>query len=405
MADINDWQRRSMKKGATPSANSSSKLSGPQGSLHSKIAKPTHACGGQVSMGSMAMGKPAKGYNDGGMVEYFADGGVVSGTKEYDEAIEKYRDEPRYHGYEDFAPSGRVALDTYNRESAKKKDFTSEPGVPRYSKSAAKKAQEAQREYADELQRETRGKIPRARLADGGEVTEEADKQAGLEASKGESVGFFERLKMGNIDEPGSEAYRRFGAGRVREDRAETDRFANRAATVNTERPEPVSAEDIAPAAPKPRAQTSTPEESTVQDLSGPKVAAVAKPVARKPDPGRSVGYDESKAETNRLSAASRPKPLPWADSKSLRKAVPETSQNNDEEQEYRRRVAEDDKRRARGIKLAAGSFFYPQFTYPLLSTIAGKNLGRSIRDSISSEPREQLGFGLADGGLVKRKK
>lgn len=51
-------------------------------------------------------------------------------------------------------------------------------------------------------------------MADGGDVSEASDKAAGLEASKGESVGFLERLRMGNIDDPSSEAYQRFGAGR-----------------------------------------------------------------------------------------------------------------------------------------------------------------------------------------------
>jgi hypothetical protein len=41
-----------------------------------------------------------------------------------------------------------------------------------------------------------------------------SDKERGLEASKDDKVGFFERLRMGNIDDEGSEAYRRFGAGR-----------------------------------------------------------------------------------------------------------------------------------------------------------------------------------------------
>lgn len=53
-------------------------------------------------------------------------------------------------------------------------------------------------------------------LADGGDVDEAAMKQAGLEASKSDSVGLFDRLRMGNIDDPSSEAYRRFGAGRGR---------------------------------------------------------------------------------------------------------------------------------------------------------------------------------------------
>jgi hypothetical protein len=42
-------------------------------------------------------------------------------------------------------------------------------------------------------------------------------KKRGLEMSNKEApVGFFERIRMGNIDEPGSEAYNRFGAGRGR---------------------------------------------------------------------------------------------------------------------------------------------------------------------------------------------
>lgn len=59
--------------------------------------------------------------------------------------------------------------------------------------------------------------------ADGG-LSEAADKAAGLKASAGESVGFFERLRMGNIDDPKSEAYNRFGAGRAKADRDEQSR-------------------------------------------------------------------------------------------------------------------------------------------------------------------------------------
>ncbi|MGA0955631.1 MAG: hypothetical protein ACO3SN_07650 [Burkholderiaceae bacterium] len=49
------------------------------------------------------------------------------------------------------------------------------------------------------------------RFQDGGSAE---DKRRGLEASKSDKVGFFERLRMGNIDDPKSEAYKRFGAGR-----------------------------------------------------------------------------------------------------------------------------------------------------------------------------------------------
>ena len=51
------------------------------------------------------------------------------------------------------------------------------------------------------------------RYQEGGEAEE---KRRGLAASEGEKVGFLERLRMGNIDDPTSEAYRRFGAGRGR---------------------------------------------------------------------------------------------------------------------------------------------------------------------------------------------
>ena len=58
----------------------------------------------------------------------------------------------------------------------------------------------------------------RKRFNEGG-ITEAEDKARGLESSKEDKVGFFERLRMGNIDEEGSEAYRRFGAGRGKAER------------------------------------------------------------------------------------------------------------------------------------------------------------------------------------------
>jgi hypothetical protein len=58
----------------------------------------------------------------------------------------------------------------------------------------------------------------KAKRYQSGGKTEDQYKKEGLESSKGEKVGFFERLRMGNIDNPSSEAYRRFGAGRGRMD-------------------------------------------------------------------------------------------------------------------------------------------------------------------------------------------
>ena len=58
------------------------------------------------------------------------------------------------------------------------------------------------------------------RYQEGGEAE---DKKRGLAASNKEgSVGFFERLRMGNIDDPKSEAYKRFGAGRGQAETAKT---------------------------------------------------------------------------------------------------------------------------------------------------------------------------------------
>ena len=65
------------------------------------------------------------------------------------------------------------------------------------------------------------------RFQEGGET---ADKMAGLAASnKDAPMGFFERLRMGNIDQEGSQAYNRLGAGRAKMDRdAASELAANR---------------------------------------------------------------------------------------------------------------------------------------------------------------------------------
>ena len=65
------------------------------------------------------------------------------------------------------------------------------------------------------------------RFQEGGET---ADKMAGLAASNMDApMGFFERLRMGNIDQEGSQAYNRLGAGRAKMDRdAASELAANR---------------------------------------------------------------------------------------------------------------------------------------------------------------------------------
>jgi hypothetical protein len=72
------------------------------------------------------------------------------------------------------------------------------------------------------------------RYDEGGFIDEATAKQRGLDISnKEEPVGFFERIRAGNIDQPGTEAYNRFGAGRAyaknMDDENEAMRAANRA--------------------------------------------------------------------------------------------------------------------------------------------------------------------------------
>ena len=90
------------------------------------------------------------------------------------------------------------------------------------------------------------------RYEGGGEVMGEMDpmeaaaKKRGLEMSNKEApVGFFERLRAGNIDQPGTEAYNRFGAGRGyaqnMDDENEAMRAANRAPSAPAPSARPLS--------------------------------------------------------------------------------------------------------------------------------------------------------------------
>lgn len=102
------------------------------------------------------------------------------------------------------------------------------------------------------------------RNSGGGSVSDEVynskeyqdDKARGLKASEDDAkVGFFERLRMGNIDDPNSEAYRRFGAGRGEDERWKArpdDGSSDRAEKARLDqRPNPApSAAPVAPSAP-----------------------------------------------------------------------------------------------------------------------------------------------------------
>jgi len=86
------------------------------------------------------------------------------------------------------------------------------------------------------------------KFADGGEVEQEAAyKAAGLAASKDESSGLWDRLKAGNIDAPGSDAYNRWGAGRGRADEAQLGRESKRGMTEDAPTVTPAAEETSAP--------------------------------------------------------------------------------------------------------------------------------------------------------------
>ena len=198
-----DWQRQSFAKGgkpeAAPSQMNPKTWGGPAPSMNSKIAKPTHPCGGMVKGGGMANGGMVRGY------------------------------------------------------------------------------------------------------ADGGEVDESALKAEGMKQSAGESVGFFKRLSMGNIDQEGSEAYNQFGAGRAK---------ASAAAKAIGDEDEAVRssiAADRAKPAPEP-AKAEEPEakygRDSVRDVTPAKAEAPAPAPAPVKTAARTIKPSPVKAEAPKVSLA-----------------------------------------------------------------------------------------------------
>ena len=102
-----------------------------------------------------------------------ASGKSIADEKYDAEAAElrKYRNSKDYGGYEDYAPSGRAAIEAYNKASAGSKELA--PGVDgrqAYSPKGAAAAQKAQRDTMNELKRESRGTVPDEELKKGGKV-------------------------------------------------------------------------------------------------------------------------------------------------------------------------------------------------------------------------------------------
>ena len=104
-----------------------------------------------------------------------------------------------------------------------------------------------------------------------------SDKDRGLEASKDDKVGFFERMRMGNIDEEGSEAYNRFGAGRGRASQI----------PVEDKKPTPVVRESAKPVTVTPLGPDS--ENNSVISSSREPIPVLTRPKARPGEAGSSV--------------------------------------------------------------------------------------------------------------------
>ena len=128
------------------------------------------------------------------------------------------------------------------------------------------------------------------RFAEGGLTADEqeaADKAAGLEASNKEpSAGFFARLKAGNIDEPGSEAYEKYGAGRGKALRMASAPVTQSASVKMEKTPEvasPTVVEDERPAPTNMSAATvfAPAKAAPAKPVKNAQVAAIAKPVTK----------------------------------------------------------------------------------------------------------------------------
>jgi gas vesicle protein len=127
------------------------------------------------------------------------------------------------------------------------------------------------------------------RYDEGGEVAEASAKQRGLDISnKEEPVGFFERLRMGNIDQPGSEAYNRFGAGRGRSAQSDSSTPVSVDESMPVARPSMKPNPMIAAGEEQGKRQPSG-DASVAEDYSGPRtkpiVTTPVKPSAPKKTP------------------------------------------------------------------------------------------------------------------------
>lgn len=149
------------------------------------------------------------------------------------------------------------------------------------------------------------------RYEGGGEVEESAAKQRGLDISNKEKpVGFFERIRMGNIDDPSSEAYKRFGAGRGRAaPAAEEDR--PRPVPRPPAKPNPIFAAGEAQGKRQPSGDASVAEDYSGARTKPIVTTAEKKPAASKPTASKPASKPaEAKPKMEAVSKSSYDGPL-----------------------------------------------------------------------------------------------
>lgn len=128
------------------------------------------------------------------------------------------------------------------------------------------------------------------------------DEAAGY--ADGGDVGFFERLKAGNIDDAGSEAYNRWGAGKAAGDASELDRESRRTSPGSdssaSAAPAPAPAPTPAPA-PAPAEEPAPREASNdeVRKMADDAEAAAAAPKPKKYSAARKAIYAAGQALVN----------------------------------------------------------------------------------------------------------
>jgi hypothetical protein len=166
--------------------------------------------------------------------------------------------------------------------------------------------------------------MKKRKFAPGGSVSDEiynsaeyqADKTAGLKASEGdEKVGFWKRIMMGNIDDPTSEAYKKFGAGRGQTERqkakddadfaAEERRQATQRTVAGQEEPKMTGSPDI-PSSPV--ATKAAPTKAAPVKTGSPVTKPVSSTPTTKASPVRTFkSADEARAYgVNRLASEAK---------------------------------------------------------------------------------------------------